>query len=50
MQVKVNPEFVRDNEIKELCGSNALLNQLINKVPHIKLEETLASMLADKWI
>lgn len=44
IEVKVNPAFVRANEIPRLRGSNALLGQLIGEVPCRPFSETLAAM------
>lgn len=46
IQIKVNPEFVRPNEIKKLCGDVTLLNQIADqKLQKIPLRETLKWML-----
>jgi nucleoside-diphosphate-sugar epimerase len=45
LQVKVNPAFVRQNEIYRLCGSPEKLCNLIGGMPHLGLEETLQWML-----
>jgi len=44
IDVKVNPKFVRENEITRLQGDNRYLKKLINFVPSIPLKETL------KWM
>jgi len=44
IDVQVNPEFVRANEILRLQGDNKYLQQLINFVPSIPLKETLRWM------
>ncbi|MCW8348141.1 GDP-mannose 4,6-dehydratase [Vibrio sp. ZSDZ65] len=44
IQVRVNPDFVRDNEIKVLGGDNTKLASLTGKAPSIKIEQTLADM------
>ncbi|MGN6789818.1 MAG: NAD-dependent epimerase/dehydratase family protein [Rhodanobacteraceae bacterium] len=41
IEVRVNPSFVRANEVKRLVGSNARLRQLTGFAPAIPLEETL---------
>ena len=50
MQVDVNPDFVRANELHRLCGSPAKLQSLLNaqglKLHHPPLEQTLRAMLA----
>ena len=42
--VKVNPAFVRDNEIKVLQGENSKLKALTGFSPGIELSETLQNM------
>jgi GDP-D-mannose dehydratase len=42
--VKVNPAFVRTNEVKRLIGSNAKLKRTIGHLPPIPLSETLRWM------
>lgn len=44
IEVRVNPAFVRDNEVKRLVGSNAHLRELVGAVPSIPLGETLRWM------
>lgn len=44
IEVRVNPAFVRANEVKRLVGSNARLRALTGFAPEIPLEETLRSM------
>ncbi|KAF1086054.1 GDP-6-deoxy-D-talose 4-dehydrogenase [Sporotomaculum syntrophicum] len=44
IKVRVNPEFVRLNEVKELRGENSLLQSLIGNIPRRPLQETLAWM------
>ena len=43
--VKVNPEFIRDNEIKVLKGDNSRLKGRLYDWPQYELEETLSWML-----
>ncbi|MDP9422830.1 MAG: GDP-mannose 4,6-dehydratase [Pseudomonadota bacterium] len=43
--VKVNPAFVRSNEVQSLWGSPARVESLIGPLNHIPLEETLRWML-----
>lgn len=45
MNVRVNPAFVRPNELRTLCGSAQKLKEAIGFVPQIPLEETLRWML-----
>lgn len=45
MQVAVNPDFVRVNEVRTLSGSPALLEQLIGQPNRIELDDTLRWML-----
>lgn len=44
IKVRVNPDFVRANEIKVLGGDNSKLMSLTGKAPSIKIEKTLADM------
>ena len=45
MDVKVNPAFVRANEVKTLCGSRARLESVIGPLAMPSLRDTLAWML-----
>ena len=45
MKVRVNPAFLRANELRTLCGSPVKLHKSIGPLPHIPLEETLRWML-----
>lgn len=45
IDVRVNPDFVRANEISVLSGSAAKIESLIGPLAHPTLEETLAWML-----
>jgi GDP-6-deoxy-D-talose 4-dehydrogenase len=45
IQVNVNPSFVRDNEVRTLCGNAAKLRRLIGDWDMPPLEETLRWML-----
>ncbi|MEO6291581.1 MAG: GDP-mannose 4,6-dehydratase [Burkholderiaceae bacterium] len=45
IQVHVNPDFVRANEIHRLCGSPAKLIQTLGALPAVTLRDTLQSML-----
>lgn len=46
IDVRVNPLFVRANEVKRLVGSNQRLRALTGSAPSIPLRDTLAWMLA----
>lgn len=46
LQVKVNPAFVRANEIHRLCGNTTKLEACIGPLQHPPLEETLRWMLS----
>lgn len=48
IEVRVNPAFVRDNEIRRLVGSNARLRELTGFASSIPLRETLQWMYATK--
>ncbi|WP_034913157.1 GDP-mannose 4,6-dehydratase [Erwinia sp. 9145] len=49
IRIEVNPQFVRPNEIKELCGDITLLNNITgNNSPKIPLRDTLKWMLEAK--
>lgn len=44
IEVQVNPEFVRDNEIRILCGNPQKWQQLLGKRPLYSMRETLQWM------
>lgn len=46
IEVRVNPAFVRTNEVKRLLGSPAKLERAIGPLPQIELDETLRWMYA----
>jgi len=48
IEITVNPEFVRENEVRELKGDNRKLMKLITELPSYTFEETLAWMLGTK--
>ncbi len=43
--VKVNPKFVRDNEVHRLCGDPGKLLSAVGELPNFDLRDTLAWML-----
>ena len=45
IEIKVNPEFVRENEVRELKGDNSKLIKQIESFPSYTFEETLSWML-----
>ncbi len=45
MEVRVNPAFVRPDEVRMLCGSRARLESVIGEVAMPSLKETVAWML-----
>lgn len=45
IEIKVNPEFVRENEVRELKGDNTRLNRWLGNIPTYTFEETLSWML-----
>jgi len=45
LEVRVNPNFVRSDEVKSLCGSKARLESVIGPVPMPDLADTVAWML-----
>jgi len=49
IKIEVNPDFVRPNEIKELCGDITLLSSLVGETSSkIPLRDTLKWMLEAK--
>jgi GDP-6-deoxy-D-talose 4-dehydrogenase len=46
-EVRVNPAFVRQNEVKTLVGSRTKLNAAVGEMPEIALRDTLRWMLED---
>lgn len=46
IEVRVDPAFVRDNEVDRLCGDPARLREAIGPLPAYSFAETLAWMLA----
>ena len=47
LEVRVNPAFVRANEVKQLMGCRARLDAVVGPVPQIGLADTLAWMLSE---
>lgn len=47
MEVRVNPAFVRTDEVRTLCGSRTRLEAVIGEVSMPSLRDTIAWMLAD---
>lgn len=45
MEIRVNPLFVRSNELKTLCGNPTKLNHLVGNVEAINFKDTLRWML-----
>ena len=45
MEVRINPAFVRANEVRSLSGSAFSLESVIGPLPHISLRDTLSWML-----
>lgn len=50
IDVRVNPAFVRANEVHKLIGSEALLQSVIGEQPVVALEETLAWMYSSEIV
>ena len=48
LEVRINPAFVRQNEVKTLCGDATLLHSLIGDWQSLPLEDTLRWMLTAK--
>ncbi|HEX5487947.1 MAG TPA: NAD-dependent epimerase/dehydratase family protein [Rhodanobacteraceae bacterium] len=46
IEVRINPAFVRANEVKRLVGSNGRLREITGLAPSIRLEDTLRWMHA----
>lgn len=44
MEIRINPAFVRSNEIKELRGDDSFLQSLVGEIPRRSLRETLTWM------
>jgi nucleoside-diphosphate-sugar epimerase len=50
IEIQVNPEFVRANEVRVLTGDNSRLNSVIGNWQAYDLEETLTWMLNDRKV
>lgn len=50
MEVRINPAFVRSNEVRTLVGDPAKLRSLIGEIPRFSLRDTLGWMLAETII
>ena len=50
IQVNVNPAFVRDNEVRSLCGNAEKLKRLIGDWDMPSFAETLRWMLTDEYV
>lgn len=48
IEVRVNPAFVRPNEIKKLVGSTAILESIIGNIPSTDFKSTLYSMYEER--
>lgn len=46
-EIKVNPAFVRANEIKLLLGDPSVLNQIVSNISRYPLEQTIEWMVAE---
>jgi len=46
IEIKINPRFVRTNEVRELTGDNTRLINIIGDIQYRELEETLGWMLS----
>jgi nucleoside-diphosphate-sugar epimerase len=47
LEVRINPAFVRANEVKTLTGSSDRLAAVLGQLPRMELEQTLRWMLGD---
>ncbi|MEW6479074.1 MAG: GDP-mannose 4,6-dehydratase [Pseudomonadota bacterium] len=45
IEVKVNPKFIRENEVHRLCGDPNKLHQCIGYIPNYELQDCLKRML-----
>jgi UDP-glucose 4-epimerase len=47
LKIKVNPDFIRPNEIKKLQGCNKRLTELIGDINRPAIEETIDWMIRE---
>ncbi|MGN6590140.1 MAG: GDP-mannose 4,6-dehydratase [Sphingomicrobium sp.] len=47
LEVEVNPELIRGNDVRKLWGDSSLLDQLVGPIDRIPLQETLRWMLQE---
>jgi nucleoside-diphosphate-sugar epimerase len=47
LEIRINPAFVRANEVHRLCGSPIKLNECLGTLQHPPLEDTLQWMLSN---
>lgn len=47
IEIKINPQFVRTNEVRELTGDNTRLINIVGDIRYRELEETLDWMLSN---
>lgn len=47
IEVRINPDFVRENEVRVLRGDNNRLKKIISDINSINLEDTLSWMLSE---
>lgn len=47
IEIRVNPAYVRDNEVIVLCGDPTKLHQLVGELPSISMIETLRWMMQE---
>lgn len=45
LEIRVNPDFIRSNEVHRLCGDPRKIESCIGKLKHPRLEDTLRWML-----
>ncbi len=47
LQIRINPAFVRENEVKVLVGSSERLRQILPDIPAIDFSETIDWMVSN---